>query len=177
VGVEVAAMTLAAADASVEEPDVDDIMSEDGDVSSPQREEEGAVVGVSIAEEEEEEQEEEEEEDIVTTADGGGTETADEAADEEEEEEAAPQDAQGMQAPPQCSQGGQLACSICLEATAIGGPHQVSSLSCGHCFGHACIAEWLTRKKRGNGGGVVGGCRGLALFTTFFGSQNTVRFD
>lgn len=52
------------------------------------------------------------------------------------------------------SQGedGTLACSICLEPTAVGGPHQVSSLACGHCFGHACIFTWLDRKKRGNGG-------------------------
>ena len=59
-------------------------------------------------------------------------------------------------APPPSSPRGEpgeaLACSICLEPTAMGGPHQISSLACGHCFGHACIFEWLDRKKRGNGG-------------------------
>jgi E3 ubiquitin-protein ligase RFWD3 len=91
-----------------------------------------------------------------------GAEGAEGAEEEEEDEPEEPEDpgreeeaqeAQALQAP-HCSQGdgGILACSICLEATAIGGPHQVSSLACGHCFGHACIVEWLTRKKRGNGG-------------------------
>jgi E3 ubiquitin-protein ligase RFWD3 len=47
---------------------------------------------------------------------------------------------------------GALSCSICLEPCALDGAHQVSSLSCGHCFGHACIERWLTRHKKGNGG-------------------------
>ena len=47
---------------------------------------------------------------------------------------------------------GTLACSVCLEPVAISGPHQVSALACGHCFGHSCIHTWLERKKRGNGG-------------------------
>ena len=53
---------------------------------------------------------------------------------------------------PRGEPGDALACSICLEPTAMGGPHQIASLACGHCFGHSCIFEWLDRKKRGNGG-------------------------
>ena len=48
--------------------------------------------------------------------------------------------------------GETLACSICLEPCALGGPHQVCALACGHCFGHRCISSWLDRHKRGNGG-------------------------
>ena len=45
-----------------------------------------------------------------------------------------------------------VACAVCLEPCAISGPHQVASLACGHVFGHACISQWLERKKKKNGG-------------------------
>jgi hypothetical protein len=45
-----------------------------------------------------------------------------------------------------------VACTVCLEPCAISGPHQAASLACGHVFGHACISQWLERKKKKNGG-------------------------
>ena len=45
-----------------------------------------------------------------------------------------------------------MACTVCLEPCAISGPHQAASLACGHVFGHACISQWLERKKKKNGG-------------------------
>lgn len=45
-----------------------------------------------------------------------------------------------------------VSCSVCLEPCSINGTHQVTSLHCGHVFGHDCIYQWLDRKKKGNGG-------------------------
>ena len=39
-------------------------------------------------------------------------------------------------------------CSICFEPWCSSGPHQVSSLKCGHLFGKNCIEKWL--KGRGD---------------------------
>ena len=79
--------------------------------------------------------------------------TSDGKDDDDEDEGPPPLDA--AEAVPMMTQGesqGTLACSVCLEPVAISGPHQVSALACGHCFGHSCIHTWLERKKRGNGG-------------------------
>ena len=82
--------------------------------------------------------------------DGDGT---SDGKDDDDDEGPPPLDA--AEAVPMMTQGesqGTLACSVCLEPVAISGPHQVSALACGHCFGHSCIHTWLERKKRGNGG-------------------------
>ena len=79
--------------------------------------------------------------------------TSDGKDDDDDDEGPPPLDA--AEAVPMMTQGesqGTLACSVCLEPVAISGPHQVSALACGHCFGHSCIHTWLERKKRGNGG-------------------------
>ena len=57
-----------------------------------------------------------------------------------------------VRAPQAASPDDAVACAVCLEPCAISGPHQVASLACGHVFGHACISQWLERKKKKNGG-------------------------
>ena len=41
-------------------------------------------------------------------------------------------------------------CSICLEAMATSGEHQITSLECGHMFGFRCIKQWLLDKHSGS---------------------------
>jgi cell division protein FtsL len=41
-------------------------------------------------------------------------------------------------------------CNICMESWTNSGSHRISSLRCGHFFGHACIERWL-RGNAGNG--------------------------
>uniref|UniRef100_A0A1B6C8C0 RING-type E3 ubiquitin transferase n=1 Tax=Clastoptera arizonana TaxID=38151 RepID=A0A1B6C8C0_9HEMI len=36
-----------------------------------------------------------------------------------------------------------LTCPICLDSFTNSGPHRISSLRCGHTFGHNCIERWL----------------------------------
>lgn len=43
-------------------------------------------------------------------------------------------------------------CNICMEPWTNSGAHRISSLRCGHFFGHACIERWL------KGGGSNGSC-------------------
>lgn len=39
-------------------------------------------------------------------------------------------------------------CAICFDDWSADGPHQVSSLACGHLFGKSCVEEWLRRGRR-----------------------------
>nr|XP_045626298.1 E3 ubiquitin-protein ligase RFWD3-like isoform X2 [Procambarus clarkii] len=47
---------------------------------------------------------------------------------------------------PESEDEGQI-CSICFEPWGNSGDHRLSSLKCGHLFGHACIIRWLKGQK------------------------------
>lgn len=43
---------------------------------------------------------------------------------------------------------GGVYCSICLAEYTTSGAHRVTSLKCGHLFGHDCIVKWISLYKR-----------------------------